>query len=83
MRKKVGYLGPKGTYSELAAIELSGDAELVSFSCFPEVFKALAEGRTDAAVIPIENTVNGAVTQNLDLMQEYEEVSRNAKHDEA
>ena len=27
MRKKVGYLGPKGTYSELAAIELSGDAD--------------------------------------------------------
>ena len=81
MRKKVGYLGPKGTYSELAAIELSGDAELVNFSCFPEVFKALAEGRTDAAVIPIENTVNGAVTQNLDLMQEYDKIFAIASYD--
>ena len=72
MRKKVGYLGPQGTYSELAAIKLAGDAELFSFVSFPEVFRALKEGRTDAAVIPIENTVNGAVTQNLDLLQETE-----------
>lgn len=72
MRKKVGYLGPQGTYSELAAIKLAGDAELIDFVSFPEVFRALKEGRTDAAVIPIENTVNGAVTQNLDLMQETE-----------
>lgn len=81
MRKKVGYLGPKGTYSEQAAIKLAGDAELYSFSCFPEVFKALKDGRTDAAVIPIENTVNGAVTQNLDLMQDTKGVFAIAAYD--
>ena len=74
MSKKVGYLGPKGTYSEYAASALAGDACLVPYANFAEVFGSLARGETDGAVIPIENTVNGAVTQNLDLLQQTDGV---------
>ena len=33
---------------------------------FEEVFRSLTEGRTDAAVIPIENTLHGSIHENYD-----------------
>lgn len=71
---KIGYLGPEGTYSELAANNLSGDEIKVAYPSFFTLFSALEKGEVEAIVIPIENTLNGAVTQNLDLLQETEEV---------
>lgn len=69
-----GYLGPAGTYSELAAKALSGDSKKVAYPSFFTLFSALDKGEVEAIVIPIENTLNGAVTQNLDLLQETENV---------
>lgn len=70
----IGYLGPKGTYSEIAAENLSGDKNKVAYPSFYTLFSALEKGDVGAIVIPIENTLNGAVTQNLDLLQETENV---------
>ena len=67
---KVGYLGPDGTYSFLAAKKLCPDAELTAYSSFFTLFKSLEEGCVDGIVVPVENTVNGAVTQVLDLFEE-------------
>lgn len=69
-----GYLGPSGTYSEIAANKLCGGAEKRTYPSFFTLFSALKCGEVDAVVIPIENTLNGAVTQNLDLLQETEGV---------
>lgn len=66
----VGYLGPKGTYSEIAAGVLCAAAKKVAYPSFYTLFSSLEKGETEAIVIPIENTLNGAVTQNLDLLQE-------------
>lgn len=71
---KAGYLGPNGSYSSLAAEKLCGGAELVAYASFRALFSALKAGDIDTAVIPIENTVNGAVTQNLDLLEETDGV---------
>lgn len=71
---KIGYLGPEGTYSELAAKNLSGDENKVAYPSFFTLFSALEKGEVEAIVIPVENTLNGAVTQNLDLLQETENV---------
>lgn len=71
---KAGYLGPNGSYSSLASEKLCGGAELVAYASFRALFSALKAGDVDAAVIPIENTVNGAVTQNLDLLEETDGV---------
>lgn len=73
MTEKTAYLGPIGTYSEMAARALCGDAERVPYPSFPAIFSALESGEVSCAVIPVENTLNGAVAQNLDLLQEHEE----------
>lgn len=69
-----GYLGPKGTYSEIAAKKMCAGDEKVAYPSFYTLFAALSNGEINAAVIPIENTLNGAVTQNLDLLQAAENI---------
>ncbi|MDE7379755.1 MAG: hypothetical protein K2N14_01765 [Clostridia bacterium] len=69
-----GYLGPEGTYSSIAAHTLLPDANAVAYPSFFALFNALESGEVDRIVLPIENTLNGAVTQNLDLLQERQNV---------
>lgn len=70
---KIGYLGPQGTYSHIAAEgfarDVGGDCAIAAYPSFPALMCALKEGGCDAAVMPVENTLNGAVVQNLDLLQ--------------
>ncbi len=62
-------LGPAGSYSELAATLLCPDAEILMRANFSAVFDALERGEADRAVIPIENSIQGGVLQNLDLLE--------------
>ena len=69
----VAYQGETGAYSERAAREFFG-AEWRVLPCrtFREVFAAVHEGRVQAAVIPIENSLAGSVHQNYDLLLQYD-----------
>ena len=68
----VGYLGPEGTYSEIAAGKLRPQDKKVAYKSFPLLVNALKKGEVDCAAMPVENTVNGAVTGNLDLLQDLD-----------
>ena len=65
----VAYLGPAGTYSHAAVTRHFGDS-IVTEPCasIDEVFRAAEGGRTDYAVVPVENSTEGAVGRTLDLM---------------
>lgn len=69
MSKKVSCLGPEGSYSHLAAEKLCAGSEVLLCANFPEVFRALTSGAAEDAVIPIENSIQGGVLQNLDLLE--------------
>lgn len=47
-------------------------AEIAFCAHSAEAFAALASGRVDAAVIPIENSLAGSVTEHFDLLLEYD-----------
>ena len=66
---KISCLGPAGSYSELAAKTFCKDGEIVLCSSFAEVVAKLERKETDYAVIPIENSIQGGVLQNLDLLE--------------
>lgn len=68
----IGYLGPQGTYSHLAANAIDGDSQKIAYPSFPLLFSALKSGEVNGVVLPVENTLNGAVVQNLDLLQSSE-----------
>lgn len=65
---RVSYLGPDGSYSSLAAKELVPAGQGIPCGSFYAAAEMLAEGAADCAVLPVENTLQGAVTQNLDLL---------------
>ena len=65
---RISYLGPRGSFAEAAlrTLDAAAGAELVPA---PSVFAALAmarEGSVDHALVPIENSVEGAVNLTLD-----------------
>lgn len=66
---KISCLGPEGSYSCLAARALCPDDEIILCKGFPAVTDMLKEGKVDGAVLPIENSLQGAVLQNLDIIE--------------
>ena len=65
----VAYLGPRGTFSEKAALKHFGlAAEALAEPSIDEVFRAVESGAADFAVVPVENSTEGAVGRSLDLM---------------
>ncbi len=70
---KIGFLGPKGTFSHEAVkeyIENMMDYEINEFNTIPDLMVAVSEGLLDEAVLPIENSLEGAVTSTLDMFAE-------------
>ncbi len=66
---RVGYLGPEGTWSHQAALARFGESvQLMPFPSFAHVFEAAEREEIDYAVVPIENSTAGFVTQTMDLL---------------
>lgn len=66
---RISYLGPAGTYSEIAARMYAqpGD-ELIACASLPAAVTAVEHHAADVAVLPIENVLEGSVTVTLDLL---------------
>jgi chorismate mutase / prephenate dehydratase len=65
----VAYLGPKGTFSERAALKHFGlAADALPTPSIDEVFRAVESGSADFGIVPVENSTEGAVGRSLDLM---------------
>lgn len=71
---KVSCLGPKESYSAIAAERLCHGAEKLYCSSFAATLGLLSDGFVDAAVLPVENCIMGSVVQNLDLISKTESV---------
>ncbi len=71
MSLKVAYQGAPGAYSEECADALFPVAELVPIRTFREVFAALEGSNVDAAVLPVENSLAGAVVDVYDLLNQH------------
>ncbi|HVK33113.1 MAG TPA: prephenate dehydratase [Burkholderiaceae bacterium] len=65
---RVAFLGPTGTFSELAALGYFGSSIVrVPCSSIDEVFRAASGGAADFGVVPVENSTEGVVARSLDL----------------
>ncbi|MDX1744465.1 MAG: prephenate dehydratase [Halobacteriales archaeon] len=63
-------LGPAGTYSHRAA---SAVVDEVTFrESVTSIVEAVAKGEVERGVIPVENSIEGSVTESLDALTEYE-----------
>ena len=68
-RLSIAYLGPPGTFTHAAVARHFGAfVDVVPQGTIDEVFRAAESGRCDYAVVPVENSTEGAVGRTLDLM---------------
>ncbi|WP_100408317.1 prephenate dehydratase [Bacillus solitudinis] len=65
---KVGYLGPKGTFTEMAARALFPNEKHIPYQTIPFCMDRVASGDVDIAVVPIENAIEGSVNLTLDYL---------------
>jgi prephenate dehydratase len=67
---RIAFLGPRGTFSEeaLASEPDLGDAEHVPKGSIPDVIGAVQGGDADAAIVPLENAIEGSIDLTVDAL---------------
>ena len=68
MPARYGFLGPEGTFSHAALRSMppAADAELVPFATVTQAIDAVRSAEVDGALVPLENSIEGAVPATLD-----------------
>jgi len=68
MAKRIAYLGPRGTFTEEAALLYQPNGHLIPFPSVTAVAAAVDTGIAEEGVTAIENSLEGSVTDTLDLL---------------
>jgi len=66
---KIAYMGPEASFSNLAALKKFGSqVGYVACETISDVFLEVERGAADYGVVPIENSIEGAITHTLDML---------------
>ena len=65
---KILYQGNEGAYSQLAAVEIFPQANLISCKTFEDCFQKCTNDETLRAIIPIENSRVGTIIEVIDYL---------------
>jgi prephenate dehydratase len=65
---RLAFLGPPGTFSEEAALKYEPAASLVPMASITAVATAIESGMADVGIVPVENSLEGPVTETLDIL---------------
>lgn len=69
---RVGYLGPAGSYSHLAAVKQFGTSvDFEDLHAIAGVFTEVARGHVDCGLVPIENSIGGGIAETLAAFQDF------------
>lgn len=70
---KVAYLGPEATFTHQASLRKFGSSvEYVNCNTITDVFREVDNGRATYGVVPIENSIEGAVNHTLDMFVNFD-----------
>lgn len=69
---KIGFQGESGSYSEIAALTFFSKFKscFIPFRSFQDLFDNVDNSYVDAAIVPIENSIEGSVNEAYDLLVE-------------
>lgn len=71
-KAKIGFLGPKGTFSWIAAQNIAPTGcSLKPFSTIREVFEGVNNFEVDFGVVPIQNLVTGIIPETMHAFIDY------------
>lgn len=68
VKKKIGYLGPEGTYTQEMTLKLFPNEDLIAYPRIENVLQGVAEGEVEQGIVPIENSTEGAVFITTDVL---------------
>ena len=69
---EVAFLGPEATFTHLAGVKFFGQtAEYKALESIDEVFREVQKGRVQYGIVPVENSIEGAVFSTLDSFMKY------------
>ena len=68
MKKKIGYLGPEGTYTDQASYLYSQTDIRIPYGTIKDVTKSIENGDIDECILPIENSLHGTVIEVSDYL---------------
>jgi prephenate dehydratase len=71
---RAAFQGEPGAYSEEAAVRLFGEVEMLPCTSLRDVFDAVADGRSDKGVVPVENSQAGTINETYDLLLAHDSV---------
>jgi len=66
--ESIGYLGPRGTFSEEVVIKYFKDKNLIPCSTISDVITSLDNKKLDLGFVPIENSIEGDINTTLDML---------------
>lgn len=69
---KVSYLGPEASYTHIATRKLFANEELIPVSTITNMVHDLAAGLVERAVVPVENSIAGGVSETIEALQKIE-----------
>jgi chorismate mutase/prephenate dehydratase len=69
----IAYLGPEYTFTHLASMDKFGSSvKYIGCETIKDVFSEVEKDRADYGVVPIENSIEGAVNHTLDMFMDSE-----------
>ena len=66
--KSIAFLGPEGTNTEQATIKYHPKANPIICSSINEIFEMVTTKKADEGIVPIENSIDGPITDTLDIL---------------
>lgn len=71
-KAEVAYLGPEATFTHLAGVKYFGHSTSYKpMETIDDVFAEVEKGRTEYGIVPVENSIEGAVFSTLDSFMKY------------
>lgn len=67
----VAIQGELGAFSHQAALQLVDKPDVLACRSFEDLFRAVASGEAELGIVPVENTLAGAVQRTMDLLVEH------------
>ncbi|PJF44656.1 MAG: bifunctional chorismate mutase/prephenate dehydratase [Phototrophicales bacterium] len=72
MPRVIAFQGEHGAYSDEAIRSHDPEAQTLPCERFVDLFRAVLEGKADACLLPVENSIAGTVAQSYELLLDHD-----------